>query len=308
MSDFTSNMTKAATVDDSLIKLWDEGVIIAAQPELIMDQFANVKVDIGAQTIQFTKYSTLTKATTALTDGEDVTSVALSDTAVTLTPVEQGLSVTTTNLANLQTGGKVDRAALQLIGINMGQTLDTLAINVLEASTNELVVGQSAATSLTASNLLTTAYMEKAYNKLKRSAIPKVNGAYVCIMHPDVASDLRNTASAGDWVDVTKYATPDQTLKNEVAMFKGFRVIENANITIGANVNGYVDQYKTLCFGFNALGKAVSQAPGIRVTGPFDKLGRFVNLGWYGVLKYGIIDQNALWMISSASSFGNNAS
>ena len=60
--------------------------------------------------------------------------------------------------------------------------------------------------------------------------------------------------------------------------------------------------------GYNALGYAesVSNPPHPTLVGETDKLNRFAHFGWYGVFKYGIIEQNAIWVVTSASSFGTN--
>ena len=68
-----------------------------------------------------------------------------------------------------------------------------------------------------------------------------------------------------------------------------------------------VDTYRALFMGFNALGKAEAQPMMQKMTGPFDKLGRFVSIGWYWVGDYSIIDQDAIWMAIGASSVGVNA-
>ena len=307
MADFTLNMTKTTDLDDGLITLFNEGIILSAQEQLIVDQFANIKEQAQAKTFSFTKYSNLSLSTTPLVESEDVTSVALSDTPVTITPKEYGTVVTTTKLVNLQSGGKPDRAAAILVGNNMGQTQDKLAILKLEAGTNE--VNSVAEASLTPSDILTKSLMEKAYNKLRRANIPKISGdSYVMIAHPDVISDLRNVAAAGDWVDVSKYTgAVDRVFRNEVGFYKGFKVIENSNISVNTDAGSTTtDTYHCLCFGFNALGKAVSESPHGVFSGPFDKLQRFVNIGWYGVFDYGIVDSNALQIITVASSFGSN--
>jgi N4-gp56 family major capsid protein len=151
--------------------------------------------------------------------------------------------------------------------------------------------------------------MNTMYNKLARANVSTINGEYVMIAHDDVISDLRNDTGAGSWVDVSKYATPDTVLRNEVGMYKGFRVVRNNHATFGDQSGaGTVDAYNSYFIGFNALGKAVSKEPGMVATGPFDKLARFVNMGWYGVMKYGIIDTDAVWVAKTASSQGANAS
>jgi hypothetical protein len=90
-------------------------------------------------------------------------------------------------------------------------------------------------------------------------------------------------------------------------MLAGFRVIEDAQISINANSgSGNVDSYHCLAMGFNALGKAVSYDPSLVITPSGDKLARFINVGWYGILRYGIVDTDALWIGTTASSVGAN--
>jgi hypothetical protein len=90
-------------------------------------------------------------------------------------------------------------------------------------------------------------------------------------------------------------------------MYKGFRIVRQNDSTIGADAGaGTVDSYRSYFVGFNALGKAVSQPAGMTVTGPFDKLGRFLNIGWYAALTYSIVEADALVVGISSSSRGAN--
>lgn len=308
MSDFTTVITDKAVLDQSQVSVWNQGVILAADEELVMNQFVSQRKSGKAADYKFMKFANMARATTPLIDGEDVTSEAVVDSVVPLTPAEQGNVVTVTTLGDISTGGRLNPAVIEMVGKNMGTSVDTLAILSLEASTNELTTNAGGEAAITATDILTKAYFEKAYNKLRRANIPKIGGLYVAVIHPDVISDVRDAASAGDWVDVSKYAQPGQILRNELGTYKGFRIIENSNISINADAGALaVDTYHSLFFGYNALGLAEAVAPGLRITGPFDKLGRLLNFGWYGVLKYGIIDSNAIWMVTSASSYGANA-
>ena len=150
--------------------------------------------------------------------------------------------------------------------------------------------------------------MGKMFNRLAGGNVdPLVAGDYILVAHDDVIHDLREGTTVGSWQDVLKYTQPGQILKNEVGMFKGFRVIRDnlSTILVDGGV-GSVDVYSSYFLGFNALGKAVSADPQMRITGPFDKLGRFLNVGWFGCLKYLIIEQNALFVLRSSSSVGDN--
>lgn len=308
MADFTSDMTKAATMDNSQVLLYWQGVLFAAQPYLVATQVATVKEDINAKSIQFSKIGDLTVSTTALTDGVDPDSEAMSDTAVTLTPAEHGKVVTTTRLASLQTGGKVDVAAIQAVGIHMGKQLDKQAVEALDAFGGTIIYPNSATA---ASNLATSDVMDKLFagrlfNKLSRAAIPGINGSYIGIAHDDVLHDLREDAGAGSWTDVNKYSNLMPVLNGEVGMFKGIRWLNSGNATLTADSNGTIDSYKVNVVGLNALGYAVSQAPRMVISGPYDKLQRFVNIGWYGVVHYDTIQAENQVQGICASSVGAN--
>jgi N4-gp56 family major capsid protein len=306
---FTTNLTSTAEIDDSLLLAFDQGFITAAAQTDVMDQFVQYKAEIGATSIQFPRYSQLDLATTPLTETEDVTSAALSDTKVILTPAEYGKVVTTTSLASLQSGGIVDLAAATLVGQNLAATSNALASNALLATTNVITAGDKAPADFLATDVLTGTLLNKAYNKLARSNQTGIAGSeYVLFAHDDVIADLRADTSAGSWVDVNKYSNAIEVLRNEVGMYKGFRVIRN-NFMVGTDQTGAgtVDVYDVIAMGFNGLGKAASKEPTGVISGPFDKLGRFVNVGWYGVMKYGIIEPDAVWKIKVASSLGNNA-
>lgn len=307
---FTTNLSGTAQVDDSIIALYDKAFITEVGQNDVVDPFVTVRKQINAKSIQFPRYGQLSLATTPLTETEDVTSEALGDSAIQLIPVEYGKVVTTTQLASLQTGGVVDLAAAQLVGQNLAATSNALAATALLASTNTLTVDGGSADSFTSGDVVTPSFLNKLYNKLSRkgNGAPTFGGLYVLMAHDDVINDLREGVDAGSWYDVSKYQNSQAIYNNEVGTFKGFRIIRN-NYLAGVDQTGAgtVDVYPIVAFGSNALGKAISKVPGMVATGPFDKLARFANLGWHGVFKYGIIEQDNLWVGYVASSVGNNA-
>ena len=306
---FTTNMSAVAQLDDRLIKLYDSAFIISARQGLNvgLDSLCTQREDFRAKQLSFTKYSKLTVQTSALDEDDDVTSEAMADAEVLLTPAEYGNVVTPTKLAVVQSGDVAAQAAFELAGINMAESMEKIQILRGEAGTNELIVTQSAESSLTASDIMTTTYVNRAYNKLRRTGIPKINNSYFAVAHDDVIHDVREGASVGDWVDVNKYSNAREIKENEVGMFGGFRWISSPLVSVNTDAGSTtVDTYHTQFFGFNAFGRGVSQTPGAVVSGPFDKLGRFVNIGWYGIFEYALIDSAAHWIVTSASSIGAN--
>lgn len=306
MADFTTAMSGSAVLDVSQVLAFEQQFIIAAGEEQNLDQFASFKRDIGAKSIDMTKYSRLAVSTTPLTEKEDPASVAMADAQILLTPAEYGNVITTTKLISLQSGGKIDAAAARLVGLNLGQTKNALAIAALDASGNALAVNAGGAASNTASDTMSIAFANKLYNKLSRGSVQKLDGGtYVLIVHDDVAHDMRQLSG---WTDVQKYASAEAVLKNEIGMLAGFRVIINNASTIDTDGGASaVDNYTSYALGFNGLGLVESATPKITMTGPFDKLGRFINVGWYGCFKYGLVDTDSVFKGITASSVGVNA-
>jgi len=308
MADFTTVMTDSAAVDDSIILEYDQQFLVANEQEHVVDQFVSYKRQIGAKTIELPRYDQLALATTPLTEKEDPASEALVDTKISITPVEYGNVVTTTKLASLQTGGTADLAAARLVGGNAGRTTDKLGLLAMDASSNTATPTGGAEATLVAGDIMTSTFMNSIYNKLARASVAGVaDGDYVMIAHDDVIHDIRDAASAGTWIDVNKYALPGAVLRNEIGMYRGFRIVRDNHATLTVDGGATtVDTYRSYFMGMNALGKVVSRDAGLVLSGPFDKLGRFVNVGWLGCLKYQIVEQQALWLGITSSSVGAN--
>ena len=306
---FTLNMSSTAEVDDSVRQEFDTEFRVAFAEQGVVAQFASLRKDISALSISLPKYDQLSLAITPLVEKDDVTSEALVDSKVVITPQEYGNVVTTTKLANMQTGGMADRAAARMVGINAGRTQNRLAILALDAGTQIIQAdGLLVESALVAGDTMDATLLGIAFNKLARKSVPGLTGGdYFLIAHDDVIHDVREQSGANSWIDAHKYALPEAILKNEVGMYKGFRIIRDNLSTIivdGGAVN--VDVYYSYAIGFNALGEAVSQPIGMVATGPFDKLARFINLGWLGCFNFKIIENDALVLIKSASSVGDN--
>lgn len=301
--------TGVAQVDDSIILLMDAAFLTQAFDRIVMDNFADIERDINAKSIDITKYNKLAKITAALTETTDPDGVQLVDAKATLTPAEYGNVITRTNLARLQTGGKVDLAAAKLVGGNMAESMNGLACVALDASSNELVANSAAnEAALVAGDTVQSSDIEYCVNRLRRTSIPPyADGYYRAVCHPDVLDDI---AKLADWKDYEKYfgpGSPDYVRNWLPRVYKQCVWVSTAGATVNADAGvGAVDSYHTHIFGQNALGKAISQDPVMIISGPFDKLGRFVHVGWYGVFHYAIVDQASLWMLTSSSSFGAN--
>lgn len=306
---FRTGLTGTAALPASLITAYDKSFIVANAQNNVMDQFVQLRQEIGAKTVQFQRFSRLPISTTPLSETDEQGAVTLASTAVTFTPLEYGSATTLTSLEVLQSGGVAALAATELIGMNLAQTQNLLATQALGTTSNGFYANGKTDATLAAGDIISGAFLNTAYNKLARASIPKIDGSYVMFAHDDIINDLRADVGVGSWVDVSKYATPETVLVNEVGMFKGFRVVVNNDAApVNQAGGGFIDDYPVYFMGYNALGKAISKEAEMLAMGPFDNMGRFVNLSWYGVFNYGIVEPQAIWVGHCASSVGANAS
>tara|TARA_B110000908_G_scaffold144145_1_gene173538 strand:+ start:563 stop:1384 length:822 start_codon:yes stop_codon:yes gene_type:complete len=267
-----------AVLSDSVVDLMNQAVIISGNSYNKIDPYVTAKVEEMASSVAFTVFSRMSAATTPLTDGTEASSTTMTDTKVSLTVAEYGAVVTSTALANIATAGKADLASAQLVGVNLGETTDKLGLLAAEAGTNTI----AAATGGT----LAAADLRGAYTALSNAGIMKFpDGRYVAFVNPSQISNVKDA-----YIAIAQNTDIGQATSGIVGALEGFTLIEDSNVTAGT----------VSCFGVNAIGKAVALAPSMRVVDGQDNLGRTVNVGWYGIMKYGVIDQNAVRVITGA--------
>lgn len=302
---------------------YDRLAYFALRPELYFDAVADVqptRQDKPGSSVIFTIISDLAVASTALNESVDVDAVAMADSNVTVTLVEQGNAVITTAKLRGTSFLEVDPLVANVVGFNAGISQDTIARDVLKAGTN-VRYATGGATDPTARNTvepgdtLVAADVRRALADLRGANVSTVGGYYVAWIHPDVSYDLRGETGAAAWRDPHTYSQPGEIWNGEVGVFEGFRFMESPRAPIFADAGSsttLTDVYRTMFAGRQSLAKAWSIADGNGpyprvVPGPVtDKLRRFVPVGWYWLGGYSIFRQASLRAVESASSIGSN--
>ena len=102
---------------------------------------------------------------------------------------------------------------------------------------------------------------------LKAANAPKINGDYVAIIHPYVAYDLM--MAAGDaWMDVHKYASPENIYNGEIGKLGGVRFVETTEAKIVSNkATSPINIFCTLFLGADAYGKTKVEGSGLEAEG-----------------------------------------
>ena len=164
---------------------------------------------------------------------------------------------------------------------------------------------------ITPSDTFTAANVRLEKARLRRANVPTFGGSYVAYIHPDVSYDLMGQTGTNTWTDPHTYSQPDEIWQGEIGMFQGVRFIETPRAPWFGNAGSSpttTSVYGTLFLGRQAIAKAHSIVDGNGanphiVPGPVtDYLRRFLPLGWYHLVGYGVFRQAALRRVESASS------
>ena len=303
-------VTTAAILDDSQVEQFDIGFDLENSQRIVYPQLATTKRDIGAKSIQFTRYGNLAIVETALTDGTAVVPVAMTDSSVILTPEEYGLAVELTSLANLQSSGKARLGAGAVAGKNAAESENRIAYNALAASTNVIFANAAAnEAAIVEADTIQTSDITTAYADLDENDAAQVMGpggpTYLAVLNPHVASDVKELDGFND---DKKYADPDNLLLHEIGTFKGFRFLSTNGNKINTDGGlGFVDTYGSIFMGDNAFGFAVSQIIQMSLKEWAGPLPRGWYIGWVGTFDFGITNDDNVVKIISASAQGNNA-
>lgn len=234
------------TTDDALSPemktFYDKTLITLASPYLVHDQFGQ-KRDIpqnGGKIIEFRRFSALPKALTPLTEGVTPSGNKLNVSSVTAGIEQYGDYIEQTDVLELTAVDNTIVEATKQLSAQAGLTMDTVVRNEVVGGTNVIYcpsVTSSGETEITsrhqidASSKLRVKDVFKAAAELKAMNAPKIDGYYVGIIHPYVAYDLMQEAGT-QWMDVQKYASPENMLTGEIGCLGGVRFVESTEAKI----------------------------------------------------------------------------
>lgn len=217
---------------------YDRALLRSTEPELIHDQFAQkrpIPKGNGKQ-IEFRQFSSLPKALTPLTEGVTPVGQKYSVTKITATIAQYGAYIATSDMLELTAFDNNMAEITRILGSQAGRTSDTLTREVLCGGLNVIFAdanngGNNSRDDITSTDILTVEYIKKAVRLLKRNNVPKINGYYVCLVHPDTVYDLWNDS---EWIEASKYAGSEQIFNGEIGKMYGVRFIESTEAKIWA--------------------------------------------------------------------------
>ena len=296
---------------------YDMTLIDEASAQLVHDQFGQKRPipANGGKTIEFRKFSSLPKATTALTEGVTPNGNKLNVSSITATVSQYGDYIVQSDILELTALDNTILEATKILGKQAGLTLDTVVRNILIAGTNvnycpKVVDGaETAVTSranLDATCKLTVKEIQKAVAKLRANNAPTINGDYVAIVHPYVAYDLMRDP---EWIEAHKYAQPENLYTGEIGKVAGVRFVQSSEAAI---LTGGV--FCTLIFGEGAYGVTEITGGGLQTivkqkgsAGTGDPLDQRSSVGWKALKTAERLVENYMIRIESKGEFSATA-
>lgn len=241
-ADPNTNVTTDAGMSVENKTFYDKELIRTAGPQLVHDQFAQKRPipKHGGQSVEFRQFGDLPKALTPLTEGVTPNGKKLSATAKTATVSQYGDYVTISDKLDLTAIDPVALEAVDVIGKQMGLTLDTVTRNKLHQGLQVMYAPLrssagaetevSSRSKLDKSAVLTVKLVQQARTELKAMNVPTFDdGCYVMIIHPYSAYDLKRDP---EWRKPHEYADTRQLYNGEVGMVDGVRFVETSEAKI----------------------------------------------------------------------------
>ena len=258
-------------------------------------------------TVVLQRYVDLAKATTTLTENDDVDSVAMSTpTSVTITLNEYGNSVLVTRALELFSLADVDPAIANIIAYNLADSIDAVAMTTLRGGSNVIYSGSTATSTatVTAAATLSSANIRRAVAKLRANkALGRKGSLFWAGVHPEVSHDLRAETGSAGWLLPNQYgSSQDRIWAGEIGTYEGAYFVESSRLFSATDGASSAKVYRTIVAGQQALAEAVAEEPHVVIGPVVDRLMRHRPMGWYGVLGFARYREEALFRIESGSS------
>ncbi|MEE9586222.1 MAG: N4-gp56 family major capsid protein [Nitrososphaerales archaeon] len=314
-----------ADIPAEINNFYDQVLLRKALQINIHAQFAqlkNIPANSGTNVIKFRRYGLLAAATTALTEGVTPTGKSLTVTDLTATALQYGDFTRISDVVAIQSIDPILTEATGVLGIQMGDTNDTLTRDIIVAGTTVQYASTAVSrVTVAATMTLIEAEVKEAVLTLKTNKATKLFGisgvspgvgtvpipaTFWGLCHTDIGDFLKGTSG---FQKVETYSTNIATLPGEVGRLDEVRFVEstNAKIFTGAGAGG-IDVYGTLIVASDAYGVidlAASQGAGVIFkglgsSGTSDPLNQRQTLGWKEFYVAKILNDNFMVRVEHA--------
>lgn len=242
-----------------------------------------------------------------LTETVDPDSVSLATpTSVSIVLAEYGRSTIVTRALNLFSLKDVNMDVANIVGQDLINTVDSVAMNKLILGTNVLYAGATATNTVTVTKTatITSANVRRIVATMEQNnALYKKDSLFWGGIDAFVAHDLRTESGALGWLIPNQYGADQSRLWNgEIGTYEGVFFIKSSRMYKANDGAAAIPVHRTIFAGAQAFASAYGEAPHIVIGNVVDRLKRLHPVGWTGTFGFNVYRQACLYRLESGSS------
>lgn len=291
------------TLSDQLSTFYEKVFLDRAQYEFVYNKGGQMRTnpDNEGKAVKFNRLSPLSISTATLTEGTNPSEVSLTTATVTATLGEYGQTVRKSKFASLTLIDANDKEVVEVVGQNMGETLDQLTRDELFTGATSQIVAGKALSLVAASDVLTVAEIRKAVRTLEANKARRYSGYYYMKTSPYPQYDLQGDSN---WVNASIYRDSDDRVKTgALGEIFGVRLWVSKNPKVEASGASSANAYSNFIHGDSSFGcyDLSKDTPKLYIV-PHTQVdsgnstGRFSLISWAGA--YVCKTLNANWLVN----------
>lgn len=260
----------------------------------------------NGKSIVFNRYTPLTTVTTPLTEGTNPAEVNITAAQVTATLTEYGNTVKISKFLSTTSIDRGNKEKIELLGQNMGDTLDELVRNELfSGATVQYAAGRASLITVAAGDNFNAAETRKSVRTLEENkAMPYEDGFFIGKVQPRTKYDLLGDST---WINAKTYSDVKKLYLGEMGELYQVRFLltKNGKKEAGAGASG-IDVYSNFVHGKEAIGAYDLEGDMpqlyIKTPGPQDTsnpANRYATASWAG--SFATKTLNGSWIVNVKS-------
>jgi len=301
-------LTTTSTLSSVVKAYYDKRFLMRAEANFVYKQLGRTGVVPSGQgkTVVWNRYTNPSAKTSTLTEGTDPTPSGLSATLVSATISQYGNFEQVTDVLSLTAIDNSVASAVDLLAYEAALSIDTVIRNVVDDCTGvSYASGVADRTSIASTDVATVADIRKVVRELKGAdAKPQMNaGAFMAVIHPDVAYDLQGDTA---WQYAAQYTEKDvdRIYNGEIGKLYGVKFLETTQAPILTNSgSANTEVYQSLFFGEEAFGVSELQNLTTYVDSPSPRsaLRLYSDVGWKAGFACSILNEDFMRSLESAA-------
>lgn len=261
----------------------------------------------SGKSIVFTRMTPMSNITTALSEGANPSVVLLAGANVSCTLAEYGNTAQITKFLSLTSIDRNNAQAIELLGQNMGESLDYLTGKELSTGGDTALWANSKkASSLATSDTLDAADIRKAIEALEVNRAPAYSdGFYMAKVGPQVKTSIVKDST---WVASKTYSDVKKLYKGEMGeLYQARFLLTTQPLSSTGAKASYTDAYLNFFHGRDAFGTydLEGDQPKLYVVSGADSYNptdRYVKVSWAGSYVAKVLNADWVQVMKAASS------